>query len=479
MGILPYLRFSVWDIIGMFFWHIVLWFVVQRIRRQYKDDLAVYELLPWIWGWRWFLSIGVVIAYQYYYLGGDTINYFRDAKVTFELLLYEPWDTLRLLRDTLSGETPTQALEKYPGLMHLIYTASYAVDMYGFGFWIYGGDSAAFFVVILTIPFVFLGMGSFYATTTLVAFVAFLASLRLYRTFSYHFPESKKILLGALGFLPSYASWASAIFKETYAIIGMSFFLYTLMYPGRKSFLSYLLLPAWGYVIYQIKPYILLSFLPFLLLWLSGVWQQKIPHALARVLLVPLITVVSAFLAYSAVVSLGEGHARYDIDKIWATAHLVQSDLQRDAYYQATTGSRYDIGEWEPTFQGAMSKFPIATFTGLFRPLLWEVRNPLMLPSAVEGTLILLVFLRIIWNVGIWGMLRTLWGHPVLRFMVLFGITFVFMAGLSSGNFGNLTRYRLPGYIILVAAILVIGQRAQNQAKARRDAQVLSYRGGK
>jgi hypothetical protein len=78
----------------------------------------------------------------------------------------------------------------------------------------------------------------------------------------------------------------------------------------------------------------------------------------------------------------------------------------------------------------------------LFRPYLWEVRNPLMVLSAIEG-LFLLGFTFFVFLKRRAVILQTL-RNPDILFCVVFSLTFAFAVGVSTFNFGTLARYKIP-----------------------------------
>jgi hypothetical protein len=91
-----------------------------------------------------------------------------------------------------------------------------------------------------------------------------------------------------------------------------------------------------------------------------------------------------------------------------------------------------------------LSLAPIAIFTALFRPFIWEIGSPTMVISAVENVaLILFVFLLLIRTNPI-KIIKLLTKHPFLLFCILFSTFFAFGVGIAGTNFGALVRYKIP-----------------------------------
>ena len=85
---------------------------------------------------------------------------------------------------------------------------------------------------------------------------------------------------------------------------------------------------------------------------------------------------------------------------------------------------------------------PQAINVSLFRPYLWEVRNPLMLLSAMESLALLFFTLFALYKCR-FNLFRTI-SEPTILFCVLFSVSFAFAVGVSTFNFGTLTRYKIP-----------------------------------
>jgi hypothetical protein len=118
-----------------------------------------------------------------------------------------------------------------------------------------------------------------------------------------------------------------------------------------------------------------------------------------------------------------------------------------------------------------LSKFPIATFTAMFRPFIWEANKPVILLAALETIMVLVMVIVNIFRYGVIGIIRKIVSDPFLIFCLGYSIFFLFMVGLTSGNFGNLVRYRVPGYIFFLAGLFVAFGKLRDEANRRRSGQ--------
>ena len=79
-----------------------------------------------------------------------------------------------------------------------------------------------------------------------------------------------------------------------------------------------------------------------------------------------------------------------NIDQAVEKAKIIQQDLLREEQYG---GNNYNLGEIDGTAGGMTSIAPLAIFTALYRPLFFEIGSPMMVISAIENTILLLLTL--------------------------------------------------------------------------------------
>jgi hypothetical protein len=158
-------------------------------------------------------------------------------------------------------------------------------------------------------------------------------------------------------------------------------------------------------------------------------------------LVTPLLFVVLGGGGVFIMSQLGTKLDKYSsVDKALETAVVTQKDLKRAEYL----GASFDIGEFEPTLAGISSKIPVAIMAGLFRPYIWEARNPVMLLSGLENLIFLGLTFRLLFSLGPFGFFKRVGSSPLLIFSLIFSLFFAFSVGLTTSNFGSLVRYKIP-----------------------------------
>ncbi len=382
-------------------------------------------------------GVGLAFVYTVYYPGGDTLQYFSDALALLKLLFVD-FDSFIIV------------FFKKADISNVLYFNSDT------GFPAYCRDSKAWFVVKCSMFLVGASMQSYLTTTILCASLSFLGIWKLYLVFVHEFPELKKELAIAFLFIPSVFFWGSGLLKDTFTIGALGYIvwcLYNFIVLKQNILKSIVIIILATFVILYIKPYILVGLLPAVIIWLIKVFLNKIHGAMLKTAAIPLLIVFGIGFGYLFMLTLGEALAEYKLDSILEKAVVNQRDLKSD-YYQ---GNAFDIGEFNPTASSILFKFPIATFSAIFRPLIIEANNLVMLISGIENLVILIFAIRILIKVKFFGLFRFIFKNNLLTFSFFFSVLFAYSVGLSTSNFGSLVRYKIPCIPFFVASLYIVG----------------------
>src|SRR5204863_6610418 len=142
----------------------------------------------------------------------------------------------------------------------------------------------------------------------------------------------------------------------------------------------------------------------------------------------------------------------YSLENVLDKAVLTQNDLKSD-YYQ---GSSFDIGSFDATVTGIISKMPSAINAALFRPYIWETYNLTMLMSGIENLFLLIFTIYLTIKLRFYNLFRLMFRHRILFFTVYFSIFFAFSVGLTTSNFGSMVRYKIPAIPFFLVSLFVI-----------------------
>lgn len=203
----------------------------------------------------------------------------------------------------------------------------------------------------------------------------------------------------------------------------------------------------------KIKVYILLAFIPALALWILFTYSMNIPSKMARLAVkVSVIGIcIGGFLFFSQKFAAELG--KYSLENVAETSYITGTYIAQTSGDQ---GSTYDLGPMDPSLASMLKKFPAAVNVTLFRPYLWETRKPIQFLSSLEAAMFLWVAIKILYSIGWKKIRKTIGEDPTIQFCLIFTVIFAFAVGLSSGNFGTLSRYRIPCLPFFGLALVLI-----------------------
>jgi hypothetical protein len=389
-------------------------------------------------------AITLGLIYFFYYGGGDTTNYHQSATAYANLFFKDQGDFWIAWLGDVKGH-------------YFAFDESTGWPIYS------GRDSHAYFVVRLLIPIVSLGFHSYFASAILVAWITYGGMWKLYQTFLLEFPELKKEFAIACLYIPSCVFWGSGLMKDSFTLSAVGWFTYAFYHffikkQRKLSYAVYILIAT--FIILAIKPYIFFALLPGSILWLSNNMVKKINHGFVRIIATPVILSMGGIAGYLALDNMGDNLGQYKIDQVLDKAVVTQKDMKADYY----GGKTYDIGEFDASIGGIMSKAPIAIFSGIFRPAIWDVRNPVMFISSLENTYLLILTIFLLVRLKFLGFFSLIRKNPMLLFCMLFSLFFAFSVGLTVANFGSLVRLRIPELPFYVAGIFMLRHLYEKQS---------------
>jgi hypothetical protein len=153
---------------------------------------------------------------------------------------------------------------------------------------------------------------------------------------------------------------------------------------------------------------------------------------------------------------------KYSLENIQKTSEVTSTFIKSISGDQ---GSGYDLGPIDFTPVGMLKKFPLAVNVSLFRPYIWETRKPIQMLNAIEAFMFMWITIKVLITVGPRRTWATIKSDPTIQFCLIFAIIFAFSVGISSGNFGALSRYRIPCLPFYAMAMMFIYYKHNPQSK--------------
>jgi hypothetical protein len=381
-------------------------------------------------------ALFISIIYAYYYKGGDTFNYFYDSQVinnSFNESFSKWFNLLFHIPGPSDGE---------------YYNYISQMSFYR--------DPASYTVSAITAFLSVFTLNTYLPTAVLFAFLSFSGIWALFKTFASLYPKLIRPIAIAILFIPSVFVWGSGIFKDTICIFGLGWLTYSvfrILIQKDFSFSNIILAVLSFSMIAQVKIYILLAFIPALLIWILFNASQKNKNRsekfLIRFFFIGIIIIGFIF----AVQEFGNELGKYSLDRVAQTSLVTRGYIY---LVSSDQGSAYSLGDFSPTIGGMLSKFPLAVNVTLFRPYIWESKKIIVLLSAVEALIFLFLTLKILFTIGPAKILRTIAEDPTIQFCLIFSVIFAFAVGISSYNFGALSRYKIPCLPFYALALVLI-----------------------
>ena len=378
------------------------------------------------------------LLYLFLYGGGDTINYFGSAVAMSRVFTQDFGNFMTILMSEPSAEA------------YSLFTADTGY-VHSFIYW----DARTLRVVKLISPLVIITGRSFLLSTLLMSVISYFGIWKLYRLFVGYFPALKFRLAIAILFLPSVIFWGSGLMKDTFTLSGaclMIYLFHRIFIRGRLGFGGIVGLMLASLLVILIKPYIFMILLPACLLWGLQERIKRLGSAAASTVLFPLAIVLAVAGSIFVFIQFGSVLDKFSIDKALNTAVVTQSDLKAARY----SANSFDVGEFDASIVGVLLKFPVSLVAGLYRPFLWESTNVTMVISGVENLLLLIFTLYLLIKSLIADFFVLAVKHPIILFSLLFSISFAFVVGLTTSNFGALVRFKIPLLPLFVSSLFVI-----------------------
>lgn len=417
------------------------------IRFRKNEDPAYDWFIPALF-FKFIGGIAVLMIYGYYYPGGDTYSYFDNTKVLVRLTSQDPGAALNFLM----GDNSWESYAKFT-----FETGRPWADLYA--------DDNAWAISRYTYPFVILGLGRIMTSTIIFNVFAFIGPWKLFKFLNQRYPGQTARLAFAIFFIPSCIFWGSGLYKDSFTLSATLWILYSIMaisFERKRVALNVFLILVNSYIIISVKPYIFVALMPAALILFLYSSVQNIRNKALRVLVLPMGTAILVVGGLSAYSYLSPSLGKYgNMDSMMEKLVVTREDFINNKTYSSNF---FDIGDFDPTLGGIARKAPLAFIYGLFGPFPWQVANPVMAISSLEGMLFLVLFVIALRNVLFRKGASKVLSDPVIIGFLIFSLMFIIFVGLSTANYGSLVRYRIPALPLFFFCVMyIIGKTRRDQ----------------
>ncbi len=320
----------------------------------------------------------------------------------------------------------------------------------------YCRDANNFMVCRIVAVMSFVTFGKYLITCLFFSMISYSGVWRLYRFFYEQYPHLHKQLAIAILFLPTFVFWSSGILKDplcTGAMGWITYSLYEALYKKKNLTRNFIAIMISGYVLVVLKIYILVSYVPFLLLFLALKNVNLVKNTFFKVALA-LGLLVGIMFGFTRIMKELQGSmSKYAGEGITKTIQGYQkSYAAQDSWAQ----SNFSLGvEFDGSVTSLLKMAPAAVVATLFRPFIWESRKPSTLLSSFESLAIMLFTLKVLFSLGLRRFFKAM-RDPAIMYCLAFSILFALFVGATTPNFGTLCRYKIPCMPFYIIALILM-----------------------
>lgn len=305
----------------------------------------------------------------------------------------------------------------------------------------------------------FIAFSKYLVLNLMFSMIAFSGAWRLYRFFYEQYPHLHKQFAIAILYLPTFVFWTSGILKDPLCIAAIGWITYSLyetFYKKKNLIINAAIILLFGYLLYVIKVYILISYVPFFAVYLILKNVTLLKSRLLRLVVVVGIIISSMFTFTTVTEQLASTLVNYGGESITKNISIYQKAYAE----QENAASNFSLGvEFDGSISSLIKMAPMAIIATLYRPFLWESKKLTTLLSSFESLAIMIFTLMVLFKAGLRNFIKGITRDPVILYCILFAILFALFVGATTANFGSLVRYKIPCLPFYIIALVLIQDR--------------------
>lgn len=421
---------------------LLLYIIAYRARVKYKHtEIEKYFIRGLTF--RFVATVLYTVVIAYYYGGGDT-GLFYQALKDLHLAVNDNQSYLSevYLNAKLDPSSDLTSYFQYDG---------FAVTHY------YMFQVSNYMVPRFALPFSFLFGQSYLCVSFCCAFFAFGGCWRIFKLFYSIYPHLHKKIAIATLFLPSLLFWSSALMKDSITMGALGFFIYgvyQLFFMRKKIVVNIVVVSLSAFLLFYIKPYIVLCAVPGFLVWAYILLNKNIKDRGFRMF----ATLAFTGLTIAGSIYFMQKIATSEMASQYATQNILKAlESQQNTYNQVDdAGSGFKATAIDNSVGGILKLFPLGIVNSLFRPFPWEVRSPVMALTALEALLFAWLTITCFRYTSFKRFRKVLADNPSIVFCFIYSILFAGLVGMSTLNFGTLARYKIPALPFFLIMLFVI-----------------------
>lgn len=290
--------------------------------------------------------------------------------------------------------------------------------------------------------------------TVFFCLLSFIGCILLLKVFQHFLPDDKKKWALLTMLFPSFLFWTSGGLKESIILLALGLLLYGFLAIRERGVLAVLLFLTGGILLFVIKYFLLLCLLPALAAYyiMPGRADAKaaaIKYAILLAVSVMAVAVISPLVP--------------KLDFVFLIAMKQKHAIAEAMYMKA--GSYSPVPVLEQSIFSILKNLPAGLWNAMLKPYLWQSRNPMMLLSALENVvLVMLLLVAIIYRTKKGEM-----NFNLLFFVLACIIPYLCMIGIMTPVLGNLVRYKVVVMPLLVFVAVYVADKGKLRGLFRRQ----------
>jgi hypothetical protein len=365
--------------------------------------------------------------YTYYYTDrGDTVKFFDDSRIMFNVLFSHP----KYFFEMFTG------IDGNAEYLHPYYAKMDAWNNIDVLF----NDNKT--IIRLNVIFHFFSLGFYYVHVVFLDFLSFIGLVALFKLFQSYVKGKSRELFSGVMLLPSVLFWGSGMLKDGLLLFGMGLMLYAfsqLLSSDRKvkTILAFAVLFL---LLIFTKLYVIVTMFPGLIAWY---WSRK---DFTKKIILKFLICYSIYLCLGF--SIGSFWDKYDVADI---IYYKQRNFY-DLAHTAEAKSIIQIPIIEPNAFSLLINSPGAIIRVLTRPFLFDSHSPLILLATIENIFLLLIIAFCLIKAKRNGNINL----PIFWFSISFFLCMYSLIGLITPVLGAIVRYKVPVLPFLMFILIAL-----------------------
>lgn len=274
---------GIFELILYPFYVAFFYFVFKSLRKNYTDPVLKYYHAQGFW-----IKTLIVLVFAFFNwkisTGDSFVLYQVEGKNIYDMILKD-FSNIKWL--SMKGVDFDESLLR---------------DPFNKG---YFRTESNFMVVRFVTVISFFTLGKYLLTNLIFSLFAFTGAWKLFLFFYEQYPHMHRKFAIAILYLPTFVFWSSGILKDSICIASIGWITYSLyqLFVRKTDFIkSTILLIFFGYLLWVIKPYILISYVPFFSLYLILKNVNMVSSKMLKLILAPVL-IIGSMVAFSQIMS--------------------------------------------------------------------------------------------------------------------------------------------------------------------------------